>query len=315
MNARVLYRLYFACALLVTIVLSMVLRVSLLPARAATDSGSPNLEQDCPPEWNNSTLAGSGPSYDFVRGTTTFRYTVCPQKKSLSHITIELGQCASTRITEGTTPGWQFGHDPTTGLTGIKWEDGVQAGTCKTYTLVLLGIWVAESGQGGLKDGAMCPILYRNVSTVLECEAPTPTNTPTRTNTPTETPELPSSTPTKTATPTNTPELPTNTPTKTATPTDTPELPTNTPTPTVTATSFLGGGIVQGYKFEDENGNGSRDPGEKLLSNWQIVIKDLASNTRFETRTDGDGRWILTMPLPAGDYWVVEVPQAGWRQT
>ena len=144
-----------------------------------------------------------------------------------------------------------------------------------------------------------------------------PTNTPTRTYTPTETPELPTNTPTRTYTPTKTPELPTNTPTRTYTPTKTPEWPTNTPTKTYTptATPLYGSGLVQGVKFEDANRNGKRDVGETLLANWHILIKDMANITRYEAVTDSDGRWILTTPLPAGDYWVTEVPQGGWQQT
>lgn len=72
-----------------------------------------------------------------------------------------------------------------------------------------------------------------------------------------------------------------------------------------------------GYKFYDGNRDGVRQGDEPLISGWQIVLNSLDGTEVYRTATLGGsdwrtGRWFLTRPLPDGDYYVAEVPQAGW---
>ena len=75
---------------------------------------------------------------------------------------------------------------------------------------------------------------------------------------------------------------------------------------------------ICGFKFNDLNGNGLRDPGEPGLSNWRIGIKDyttLTNPTSTEDTTDANGAYCFDN-LPTGTtYTLSEQPQAGWTQT
>jgi len=70
-------------------------------------------------------------------------------------------------------------------------------------------------------------------------------------------------------------------------------------------------GKIVGFKFEDLNGNGSRDPGEPGVSNWGITLQGTASQ---QTRTDAQGRFEFTVPVP-GDYRVSEAARPVWTPT
>ena len=78
------------------------------------------------------------------------------------------------------------------------------------------------------------------------------------------------------------------------------------------------GGIVHGYKWDDQDGDGAWDITEPGLANWQIWL-DLNGNgvedagDRYET-TDGNGHFRFT-GVPAGTYLVGEKVQSGWTQT
>jgi len=78
------------------------------------------------------------------------------------------------------------------------------------------------------------------------------------------------------------------------------------------------GGIVHGYKWNDQDGDGVWDAAEPGLAAWTIWL-DLNGNgsqdagDRYET-TDGNGYFRFT-GVPAGTYTVGERPQSGWTQT
>ncbi|MEJ2079536.1 MAG: SdrD B-like domain-containing protein [Acidobacteriota bacterium] len=79
--------------------------------------------------------------------------------------------------------------------------------------------------------------------------------------------------------------------------------------------------IVEGVKYEDTDGDGTRDPGEPGLSGWTIEV-DLNSDGSIEhtTTTDSNGEYRFTH-VGLGDlkgdrsFIVREVPSAGWVQT
>src|SRR5262249_13910613 len=83
-------------------------------------------------------------------------------------------------------------------------------------------------------------------------------------------------------------------------------------------------GTVTGVKFNDLNGNGTRDTGEPLLGGWTVVA-DLNDNgllAGFEPRVvtapvaDAQGNNYLLSGLPAGTYAIREVLlNPNWVQT
>ncbi|HMB44199.1 MAG TPA: SdrD B-like domain-containing protein, partial [Candidatus Methanoperedens sp.] len=74
------------------------------------------------------------------------------------------------------------------------------------------------------------------------------------------------------------------------------------------------GGHISGMKFNDSNGNGTKDPGESSLSNWTIVLKNSTGSTVETMMTDIDGNYTFG-GLAAENYTVEEVLQADWKQT
>ena len=77
-------------------------------------------------------------------------------------------------------------------------------------------------------------------------------------------------------------------------------------------------GSLSGAKFEDSNGNGERDAGERGLANWTIFLDVngdgiLQANER-RVLTDADGRYSFADLLP-GSYTIAEEQKEGWVQT
>lgn len=105
---------------------------------------------------------------------------------------------------------------------------------------------------------------------------------------------------------------PTNTPRATNTPTDTP-TPTETATPTATATPLTSSICVT--SFDDTNGNGKRDEGEKLLVGARIAVVDSAQAEVASYTTTGTGEPYCFTGLPAGSYVVREQDPPGFQST
>jgi hypothetical protein len=73
-------------------------------------------------------------------------------------------------------------------------------------------------------------------------------------------------------------------------------------------------GSISGTKFNDLNGNGTRDVGEPGLANWTITLKNSTGAIIATTMTASDGSYEFSN-LSADNYTVGEVLQAGWTQT
>ncbi|XOU94656.1 MAG: SdrD B-like domain-containing protein [Candidatus Kerfeldbacteria bacterium] len=71
---------------------------------------------------------------------------------------------------------------------------------------------------------------------------------------------------------------------------------------------------IAGQKFEDINGNGTKDSGETGLVGWTIELRDAQNNVLDITVTNGVGRYSFD-DLAPGTYRVREVQQTGWTQT
>lgn len=83
------------------------------------------------------------------------------------------------------------------------------------------------------------------------------------------------------------------------------------------------GGSIHGLKWLDANGNGEREPGERGLADWEIVIRSAdGSLTRRvftmpddpATAVDETGMYWVD-GLPPGEYLVSEILLPGWEQT
>ena len=72
-------------------------------------------------------------------------------------------------------------------------------------------------------------------------------------------------------------------------------------------------GSISGVKFEDMNGNGSKDTGDKGLGGWEIQLKQGNSNIQT-TYTLSDGTYSFSNVVP-GEYEVCEIQQNGWTRT
>lgn len=79
-----------------------------------------------------------------------------------------------------------------------------------------------------------------------------------------------------------------------------------------------GGGTIQGIKWHDLNGNGSRDTGEPGLAGWTIFL-DTNNNGQLDvgeksTLTSSSGDYAFTGLTTPSTYSVAEVVKPGWRQ-
>ena len=70
---------------------------------------------------------------------------------------------------------------------------------------------------------------------------------------------------------------------------------------------------ISGIKFDDANGNGTRDVGEAGLPGWTISLKR-ADGASINTTTDVNGTYKFEN-LTAGTYTISEIAQPGWVQT
>ena len=71
---------------------------------------------------------------------------------------------------------------------------------------------------------------------------------------------------------------------------------------------------VTGFKWDDLNGNGIRDPGEPGLSGWTIGIGNDTIPYYATTTTDGTGNYSFEN-VPKGIYHLNETLQPGWKNT
>ena len=77
-------------------------------------------------------------------------------------------------------------------------------------------------------------------------------------------------------------------------------------------------GSIQGSKWNDVNGNGVWDEGEKALAGWTIYIDSFTNGKldpwEISTVTNADGKYTFSN-LGSGEYAIREVNQTGWIQT
>ena len=71
---------------------------------------------------------------------------------------------------------------------------------------------------------------------------------------------------------------------------------------------------LSGTKYEDKNGNGTRDSGEGGLANWKINVKGGLFFGSTSATTDSNGNWSIDSVGGAKDT-LTEVVQGGWTQT
>jgi hypothetical protein len=67
------------------------------------------------------------------------------------------------------------------------------------------------------------------------------------------------------------------------------------------------------FKFDDQDGDGFRDPSEPGLAGWTIHVTNPNMNV-ITMNTGVQGSFCIGVPAPVA-YTVSEVPQNGWTQT
>lgn len=77
----------------------------------------------------------------------------------------------------------------------------------------------------------------------------------------------------------------------------------------------LEAGLLQGEKFQDNDGNGSKNGNDSGLSGWTIHLLNTSDNVLDSTTTDASGNYTLTVGSLPFTYRVREVSQNGWLQT
>jgi hypothetical protein len=77
-------------------------------------------------------------------------------------------------------------------------------------------------------------------------------------------------------------------------------------------------GSISGYKWNDVNGNTSKDSDEEKLSGWQIYVDANNSGQKdgdeLSATTDANGNYTINN-VPMGSYSIREVNKAGWKET
>lgn len=98
-----------------------------------------------------------GSSYDPASDSATFTYRVSGLGilPALSHFDIALNGCT---VVSASPPPIEIGTDPTTGLTGVKWDSGLEIDASQVYTLVVAGNAGVGTVQAAVKGGNMFEI-------------------------------------------------------------------------------------------------------------------------------------------------------------
>jgi hypothetical protein len=110
------------------------------------------VDLDADPRWD---VAYEGRTYDSATDTTTFGYTVFVfGDPALSHFNIEIPVCDEL-VLVGYYPGdaVSIGRDPTTGVTGIKWDLGQEPGEIRFHSVTFAGNIPEGDGLVAIKAG------------------------------------------------------------------------------------------------------------------------------------------------------------------
>ena len=73
--------------------------------------------------------------------------------------------------------------------------------------------------------------------------------------------------------------------------------------------------LIEGYKWNDMNGNGVWDEGEPGLNDWTINLSGAVSTSTLTHNDDSGKAGYYSFSVAPGSYIVSEVEQAGWMQT
>ena len=116
--------------------------------------------------------------------------------------------------------------------------------------------------------------------------------------------------------PTDTP-LPTPTPTFTPTPepTPVPAAPAEAPPAEASPAANQSAGVIRVQVFDDENGNGARDEGERLVNGAEVRLAYMQGSTLATLVTDGSTGPILLEGLQPGNYVLTEKDPPGYEST
>ena len=121
-----------------------------------TDTATVTLLTDDDCDDYDISLASS--NYDAGSNTTTFTYTVSVKADAvhaISHWVLGLGPCITANDIAAASDSYDFGTDPTTGLSGIKFDVSVEKGQSETFWIRLNGEWPVGMTDTALKAGQL----------------------------------------------------------------------------------------------------------------------------------------------------------------
>lgn len=126
---------------------------------AGPDCGCIPPPSNCSPGMETAVLNGFhveflGSTYDANAGTTAFAYSVSGLgiPPALSHFTLGIEGCD---IVAGDPEPYVIGTDPTTGVTGIQWELGLEVDATRVYTVIVAGQAGVGTVDVAVKGGDM----------------------------------------------------------------------------------------------------------------------------------------------------------------
>lgn len=145
---------------IVVLILALMLPTALISAQDGEEEETPD---------GNFTIVHTGTDYDAGADQTTFTYVVSGTgvPPDLSHFNLAIPQCETPLEVAGFSPtgAVELGTDPTTGVTGIKWDIPLLTTDSRTYSItfvgeVLEGITIAavKGGPGFFAVGVPGPI-------------------------------------------------------------------------------------------------------------------------------------------------------------
>lgn len=103
----------------------------------------------------NYSVVFSGRNFDGASTTFTYIVTGTGAPPALSHFDIEIPSCTPALQVTGYTPtsAVELGVDPTTGVSGIKWDTGLGEGESRTYSITFLGDVAEGNVVAAVKGG------------------------------------------------------------------------------------------------------------------------------------------------------------------
>lgn len=140
-----------------TLVASILALVVAIPLTAGAAPSFNEIDLDTDGRW---TVMYLGSTYDSGLNQTTFSYSVTVlDDPALSHFNVGFPLCDQLTVASWEPMGAvSVGLDPTTGVYGMKWDDGQDTGTTRTYSVTFQGLIPEGTVEVAVKAGLFVAI-------------------------------------------------------------------------------------------------------------------------------------------------------------